>query len=128
MATKRIVFITGGNNGIGYEAVKALLQSVKPFHILMGSRSLEKASSAIDKLHNECPESANTVEAVQVDLTSDKSIDSAFGQVKSKHGYIDVLVNNAGLNIRASFSYHFQLTSNRCRLYQSIPNRRNISS
>ena len=96
MASPKVVLVTGGNNGIGYETVKALLQSDKPYHILLGSRSLEKAKLAIETLHKECPESTNTVEVVQVDLTSDESIEKAFEQVKASSGRIDVLINNAG--------------------------------
>ena len=96
MAPTKVVFVTGGNNGIGYEAVKALLQSDKPHHILLGSRSLEKAKLAIESLKRECPESANTVEVVQIDLDSDESIEKAFEQVKANPGRLDTLVNNAG--------------------------------
>jgi len=98
MASPKVVLVTGGNNGIGYEAVKALLQSDKAYHVLLGSRSLEKAKLAIETLHKECPESTNTVEAVQVDLTSDESIEKAFEQVKASPGHIDVLINNAGMH------------------------------
>ena len=96
MASSKIILVTGGNNGIGYETVKAFLESDKPYHVLLGSRSLEKAKLAIEALHKECPESTNTVEAVQVDLTSDESIEKAFEQVKASPGHIDALVNNAG--------------------------------
>ena len=96
MASPKVVLVTGGNSGIGYETVKALLQSEKPYHILLGSRSLEKAKLAIETLHKECPESTNTVEVVQVDLTSDESIEKAFEKVKASPGHIDVLINNAG--------------------------------
>ena len=98
MAFPKVVLVTGGNNGIGYETVKALLQSDKPYHILLGSRSLEKAKLAIETLHKECPEPTNTVEMVQVDLTSDESIEKAFEQVKASPGHLDVLINNAGKN------------------------------
>ena len=98
MASPKIVLVTGGNNGIGYETVKALLQSEKAYHVLLGSRSPEKAKLAIETLHKECPESTNTVEAIQVDLTSDESIEKAFEQVKASPGHIDVLVNNAGVH------------------------------
>lgn len=99
MASPTTVFVTGGNNGIGYETVKALLQSEKSHHVLLGSRSLEKAKNAVDQLRSECPGLSNTVEIVQVDLTSDESIEKAYEQVKSSHGYIDTLVNNAGTYI-----------------------------
>jgi NAD(P)-dependent dehydrogenase (short-subunit alcohol dehydrogenase family) len=97
MASRKIVLVTGGNNGIGYEIVKALLESEKTYHILMGSRSAEKAKTAIKNLKKEVPKTANTVEILQVDLTSDESIEKAFEQVKSSHGYINVLINNAGM-------------------------------
>ena len=102
MTSPTIVLVTGGNNGIGYEIVKALLQSDKAYHILLGSRSLEKAKVAIETFHKECPESTNTVEVVQVDLTSDESIEKAFEQVKANPGHIDVLINNAGMHTRSS--------------------------
>jgi NAD(P)-dependent dehydrogenase (short-subunit alcohol dehydrogenase family) len=92
----KIVLVTGGNNGIGYETVKALLESKQNYIILLGSRSLEKASVAIKNLREERPASTSTVEAVQVDLTSDESIQKAFDQVNSRQGRLDTLVNNAG--------------------------------
>ena len=96
MTSRKIVLVTGANSGIGYETVKAFLQSTKPYHILVGARSLQKSNSAIENLQKECPESTNTVEALPVDLTSDESIEKAFEQVKGSSGYIDALVNNAG--------------------------------
>lgn len=97
MASRTIAFVTGANTGIGYEAVKALLQSSKSYHIFLGSRSIEKGKLAIEDLKKECPDSASIVEFIQVDLTSDDSIEQAFQHVKNGPGYIDTLVNNAGL-------------------------------
>lgn len=98
MASRKIALVTGANTGIGYEAVKALLQSNKSYHVFLGSRSLEKGKHAVETLKKECPESTSTVEAIQVDLTSDESIEKAFEQVKNGPGHIDALVNNAGLH------------------------------
>ena len=50
----------------------------------------------MESLQKECPDSQNTVEFIQVDLTSDKSIDTAVEEVKAKQGHLDVLINNAG--------------------------------
>ncbi|KAF7518901.1 hypothetical protein G7054_g13290 [Neopestalotiopsis clavispora] len=95
MADRRIVLITGGNTGIGYEAVKAFLQSDKSYHVLMGSRSIDKAMAAIEQLKSEVPETANTVDVVQIDIASDQSIEKAFDYIKTTFNRIDALVNNA---------------------------------
>jgi Short-chain dehydrogenases of various substrate specificities len=96
MASPKIVLVTGGNGGLGYETVKAFYESEKSYRILMGSRSLDKAKAAIEQLHTECPSATNTVEAVELDIASDESIEKAYAKVQTDVGYIDALVNNAG--------------------------------
>ena len=117
--SRNIALVTGGNNGIGYEIVKALFGSNKPYHVLLGSRSLEKANAAVENLKKECPESTNSVEIVQVDLTSDESISKAFEQVKASPGHIDTLINNAGMSLqRFCVNVHAHQTNHpsRCQL------------
>ncbi|KAI1343697.1 putative short chain dehydrogenase [Xylariaceae sp. FL0016] len=93
----KIVLITGGNTGIGYEAIKALLRSDRTYTVLMGSRSPEKADAAVAELRKEVPGSpSSTVEAVQMDVTSDEQIARAAEGIRARHGRLDVLVNNAG--------------------------------
>jgi NAD(P)-dependent dehydrogenase (short-subunit alcohol dehydrogenase family) len=96
MASSKVVIVTGGNAGIGYEAVKALFQSTKPYHVLMGSRSLEKGKLAAEMIKRECPEAKNSLEPIQLDVTSDESIKNIFSHVQSSQGRLDVLVHNAG--------------------------------
>ena len=104
--SKEIVFITGANTGIGYEAVKALFRSQKPYHVLLGSRTPAKADDAIAQLKKEIPTSSSTVEPIQIDITDDDSINKAFETIKEKFGKVDVLVNNAGkLNIKNCLVY-----------------------
>ncbi|KAK4696449.1 hypothetical protein P7C71_g1467, partial [Lecanoromycetidae sp. Uapishka_2] len=103
MASSKVVLVTGGNSGIGYEAVKAFLGSNKSYHVFLGSRSTEKAKLAIETLDKDCPGSKNTVEALHLDVTSDESIEKAFGQVKANSGHIDALINNAGATFDLEF-------------------------
>ena len=96
MASK-IVLVTGANNGIGYETVKALFQSTKAtYHIFLGSRSIEKGNKALEALKAEVPDTKSSVELLQLDLTDDVSIESAYDTVRNKRDHIDTLVNNAG--------------------------------
>jgi NAD(P)-dependent dehydrogenase (short-subunit alcohol dehydrogenase family) len=96
MADPSIVLITGGNTGIGYETVKALYASPSAHTILMGSRSLDKASEAIKTLKQEITSAKSTIEAIQLDIEDDESIQKTFKYVENKYGRIDALVNNAG--------------------------------
>ena len=91
-----IVLITGANTGIGFETVKALAGSNQAYTILLGGRSLEKVKTAVAAAKKEFPSSASTLVPIQIDIESDDSIESAFAEVQSKFGKLDVLVNNAG--------------------------------
>lgn len=83
------------DQGIGYEIIKALLQSTKPYRIFLGSRSIKNADDAITKLKQEFT-GTNTIEPLQVDLQSDQSIEDACKKLDQDPGYLDTLVNNAG--------------------------------
>lgn len=96
MGTLKIVIVTGANSGLGYEAIKAFLKAARPYHIFLGSRSIDKGNAALRQLREECKDVKNSVELLPIDLASDESIDKAYELLKSKHDCIDILVNNAG--------------------------------
>ena len=93
--SKQIVLITGANTGIGFETAKALLKSPKAYHVFLGSRDAAKGQQAVAELARDVT-GTNTVEPVQIDVTSDESIGNAAEMVKAKFGKLDVLINNAG--------------------------------
>ncbi|KAI3336865.1 NAD(P)-binding protein [Xylariaceae sp. AK1471] len=100
---KTIVLISGGNRGIGLEVVKALLETAPsdtgsgaPFHVYLGSRDLQRGNDIAAKLP---AAHGNSVTAIQLDITSPESVDNAVAAVKAESGRLDVLINNAGVNL-----------------------------
>jgi NAD(P)-dependent dehydrogenase (short-subunit alcohol dehydrogenase family) len=62
---------------------------------LLGSRDISKGDDAVATL-NALP-IKGTVTAIQIDVTSDASVDAAARHVKETYGHLDILVNNAGI-------------------------------
>lgn len=89
----KTALVTGANKGIGYEVVRQLAQN--GFHVFMGCRDIEKGFDAVKKLN---ADGIDTVEAIQLDVTSDESVADACKAVSLKTGVLDVLVNNAGIS------------------------------
>lgn len=91
--------IQGANQGLGFEAAKALATSRRgpngeAYHVLVGSRDLakgEKAAATINAAGGD-----GSAEAIQLDVTDPSSIAAAAAKVRADHGRLDALVNNAG--------------------------------
>lgn len=98
-SNKLILLITGANQGLGYYAA-AQLSATGKYHIFLGSRNLQKASQAIEALKADSStlSDPSNIEPIQIDVTSDESIQAAADHAKQKFGYLDVLMLNAGIS------------------------------
>lgn len=95
MATdKTIILITGANGGIGFLTAEVLAGSPKN-HVVVGSRSVDKGKAAIAEIRKQVPEAS--VSTVQLDVTDEKSIETAAAAISKDFGRVDVLINNAGI-------------------------------
>ncbi|KAL6714730.1 hypothetical protein ACLMJK_008155 [Lecanora helva] len=92
-----VILVTGSNAGLGYEIIRALCRSNKPYNILLSGRSLPKVQQAITSVKEEYPSSTSTISPLQIDIEDDGSIHRAFEEVQAKFGKVDALVNNAGI-------------------------------
>jgi NAD(P)-dependent dehydrogenase (short-subunit alcohol dehydrogenase family) len=63
------------------------------FDVLLTARDAAKAETAARKLGN-----VGTVEPLLLDVADAHSIKKAAAEVASRYGYLDVLINNAGIN------------------------------
>jgi NAD(P)-dependent dehydrogenase (short-subunit alcohol dehydrogenase family) len=87
----RVALVTGANRGIGFEVCRQL--ATRGFAVLLTARDAEKAQSAANRLA-----SFGQIEPLVLDVADRHSVDRAANEVASQYGYLDVLVNNAGIN------------------------------
>lgn len=83
-----------GNTGLGKEAALQLARH-NPAHIFIGSRSEERARTAIAEVMRAVPTAQLT--PVRMDLASLASVDAAAKKVLAKTSRLDILMNNAGI-------------------------------
>ncbi|KAJ5210450.1 Short-chain dehydrogenase/reductase SDR [Penicillium cf. griseofulvum] len=93
--TGKVIFVTGGNAGLGKETALQLTKH-NPKKIFLGARSEAKAEEAIKSLKSSIP---NDVEIVWIplDLMSAKLIKNAAEQVNAQSSRLDILILNAGV-------------------------------
>ena len=94
MASKTIVLVSGANQGLGYEMCKKLATEQPDFHILVASRDETRGREAAAKLQD----LKGIVEAVQLDISKEKSIEACVKWIDTKFGRLDVLINNAAIS------------------------------
>ena len=86
MNNQKIALITGANRGIGYAIAQGLLKA--NFQVIIGSRTIEKGIAAAEKLNSPL------VNAIEIDIADDDSINQAFYELKGKIERLDVFHKN----------------------------------
>jgi 2-dehydro-3-deoxy-D-gluconate 5-dehydrogenase len=90
----RVAVVTGGNGGIGLGMAKGLGSAGA--RVAIAARNAEKSRAAVETLARLGAEAI----AVQVDVADEASVEAAIASVVDRLGRLDVLVNNAGINVR----------------------------
>ncbi len=91
--SNKTIIVTGGNSGLGYEAVKAF--SKNGANVIMACRSLEKGENAKKEIQQSAI--SGTIEVAQLDLGDLKSVRAFAIWFKKNNPTLDVLLNNAGI-------------------------------
>jgi 3-oxoacyl-[acyl-carrier protein] reductase len=90
--TNRVALVTGGSRGIGRAISFALANAGAAVAVNYLNRSLE-ADEAVAELHA----SGRTAIAIAADVSVAAAVKGMVGEVETKLGPIDVLINNAGV-------------------------------
>lgn len=138
--TGKVIIVTGGNSGIGFEAAKEFAR--KGAQTILACRSMEKAQDALAQIQAEIPNAP--AEIMHLDLASLESVRKFSDQFKAKYDRLDVLLNNAGImmvpygttedgferQLGTNHLGHFALTGQLIQQLMSTPHSRvvNISS
>ena len=88
---QRVALVTGANRGIGLEVCRQLAE--RDFVVFLTARDPVKARTAAKRL-----DKIGAVEPLSLDVADAGSIQKAAAEIASRYGYLDVVVNNAGIN------------------------------
>ncbi|KAH3679037.1 hypothetical protein WICMUC_001232 [Wickerhamomyces mucosus] len=91
----KVYFITGGNQGIGFQLVKQLSELNPKNTVITGIRDISNPSEDLKQLSV----SNNNVKFIELDISSQSSIDSFVENLikATPNGSIDVFIQNAGI-------------------------------
>jgi NAD(P)-dependent dehydrogenase (short-subunit alcohol dehydrogenase family) len=95
MNRQKIAIVTGGGSGIGLAIAKKF--AAEGMFVYITGRNLEKLENAQRDIGDNC-------RAVQLDMEDLDKIPAFVQKIASEQGRIDVLVNNAGINIKRPFT------------------------
>jgi NAD(P)-dependent dehydrogenase (short-subunit alcohol dehydrogenase family) len=93
-SSKKIAIVTGGGSGIGFAISDKFTQN--GIETIIVGRDENKLKQAKDKLGDLC-------HAMTCDVSDLSSIPGFISNIITKFGQIDVLVNNAGINMKKEF-------------------------
>jgi len=93
----KVAIVTGSSSGIGFET--SVLLARNGFHTYAAVRNLDKSQPLIDMSKKD----GLSIQVIELDVSSDKSVKDAINKVLSENKRIDVVVNNAGYALAGSF-------------------------
>ncbi|MEM7511977.1 MAG: SDR family NAD(P)-dependent oxidoreductase, partial [Bacteroidota bacterium] len=94
----KVVLVTGGRSGIGYQIAKDFLQLGAK--VMICSRKEEKLAKAAEELF-----AFGELAYQACDIRQTEQIQELAGKVKEKFGKLDILINNAGGQFPALSEY-----------------------
>ena len=96
MSIQPTALITGANKGIGLSIAKGL--GKQGYHVWIGSRDADRGRAAVEALEAE----GIDARVLLLDVSEPSSVEAAAAFLQRQIGSLDVLVNNAGINLGAS--------------------------
>ncbi len=92
---RKVALVTGGSSGLGFAIAGKLIAD--GYKVIITGRDAEKLEKANTELGENCS-------AENVDVSDFQALPGLVDQIVERYGRIDVLVNNAGINMKKPMS------------------------
>ncbi len=93
----KVIIITGASSGIGLACAREFAR--RGAHLALAARSLDK----LKEVEAELQKAGNQVISIQTDVSQEADCKHMVDQTLKAFGRIDILINNAGISMRALF-------------------------
>jgi len=93
----KIALVTGGGSGVGRAAATALINS--GYTVVITGRREAALLETIELAKAKSPDAASRTLAVPADVSDPDSVAQLFARIKETYGRLDVVFNNAGVNV-----------------------------
>jgi NAD(P)-dependent dehydrogenase (short-subunit alcohol dehydrogenase family) len=94
---KKIVLVTGGAQGLGRAICTALADE---HQVVIGDIQEEKAKALAEKLQND----GRDATFMRLNVADEESVQEVYFNIVEKYGRLDVVVNNAGIDVTKSIA------------------------
>lgn len=113
--SSKVIIVTGGYAGIGYQLSKILYS--KNAKVYIAARSEEKANGAIKSIKESSPQSTGSLSFLSLDLADLTTIKASVNAFRAKENQLHILFNNAGVmtppqGSKTAQGYELQLGTN----------------
>ncbi len=97
----KVIIVTGASSGIGLASVNRFMELGA--NVVLAARSIDKLEKIVEELGQQSTVNGQQFLCVKTDVTKEEDCKNLIEKTVEKFGKIDVLVNNAGISMRAVF-------------------------
>jgi NAD(P)-dependent dehydrogenase (short-subunit alcohol dehydrogenase family) len=91
----RVALVTGGSKGLGKEIARELASAGAD--VVVTSRHIDESKAVAEEIRDDI---GTRTLAIKMDVSARDQVDIAVTRIEKEFGRIDILINNAGTNIR----------------------------
>ncbi|HET6528802.1 MAG TPA: SDR family oxidoreductase [Balneolaceae bacterium] len=92
----KVILITGGGQGLGKATARVLVKDGAK--VILGDINDDQAKLTVSEIR----QNGEQIENIHLDVGDQKSVENTFEDIYERYGSIDVLINNAGVDVTKS--------------------------